>query len=141
MGASGGVGMRYRGEDCYFFDIDEIEFTFNPADVDGSEPFAHLETFLRWLGESTGRRVVVTMEGADHRTMPARGCRHGSVAGRQAQDRQQAPSDRFIDASEEDPSVKPGEGYADATMTMSADDFQTYYKDPESNLIQLFFAN
>ncbi|MFG2596398.1 hypothetical protein [Streptomyces sp. NPDC048462] len=56
---------------CYFFDIDEIEFTFDPADVDGPASFAHLEAFLRRLADSTHRRVVVTMEGTDHRTMPA----------------------------------------------------------------------
>lgn len=56
---------------CYFFDIDEIEFTFDPDDVDGPKSFAHLEAFLRRLGDSTHRRVVVTMEGTDHRAMPA----------------------------------------------------------------------
>uniref|UniRef100_A0AAU2VKC3 Uncharacterized protein n=1 Tax=Streptomyces sp. NBC_00008 TaxID=2903610 RepID=A0AAU2VKC3_9ACTN len=56
---------------CYFFDSDEIEFTFDPADIGGPVSFAHLEAFLRRLGDSTRRRVVVTMEGTDHRTMPA----------------------------------------------------------------------
>ncbi|MDJ0380604.1 hypothetical protein [Streptomyces sp. G-G2] len=56
---------------CYFFDIDEIEFTFDPADVEDPESFAHLEAFVRRLGDSTHKNVVVTMEGTDHRTMPA----------------------------------------------------------------------
>nr|WP_237498692.1 MULTISPECIES: hypothetical protein [unclassified Streptomyces] len=56
---------------CYFFDIDEIEFTFDPADVDGPLPFAHMEAFVRWLGDATRKDVVVTMEGTDHRAMPA----------------------------------------------------------------------
>ncbi|MCX4626779.1 hypothetical protein [Streptomyces sp. NBC_01443] len=56
---------------CYFFDIDEIEFTFDPADVEDPASFAHLEAFVRRLGDSTHRNVVVTMEGTDHRAMPA----------------------------------------------------------------------
>ncbi|MGW0556152.1 hypothetical protein ACWDZ6_18420 [Streptomyces sp. NPDC002926] len=56
---------------CYFFDIDEVEFTFDPADVVDSASFGHVEEFVRWLGDATRKRVVVTMEGTDHNVMPA----------------------------------------------------------------------
>ncbi|MGW4975928.1 hypothetical protein [Streptomyces mirabilis] len=55
---------------CYFFDIDEIEFTFDPADVVDAESFSVVREFVRWLGDSTGREVIVTMEGNDHGSMP-----------------------------------------------------------------------
>ncbi|MFJ1900012.1 MULTISPECIES: hypothetical protein [unclassified Streptomyces] len=56
---------------CYFFDENEIEFTFDPEDVDGPTSFCHLEAFIRQIGDATHRSVLVTMEGTDHRAMPA----------------------------------------------------------------------
>ncbi|MFE7118883.1 hypothetical protein ACFU99_26045 [Streptomyces sp. NPDC057654] len=55
----------------YFFEVDEIEFTFDPSDVVDLETFAQLEKFIRRLGDSVGKRVVVTMEGSDHAAMPS----------------------------------------------------------------------
>ncbi|MFF1358622.1 hypothetical protein [Streptomyces sp. NPDC058297] len=55
---------------CYFFDADEIEFSFDPADVVDMESFAPVCDFVRWLGDSTRREVIVTMEGNDHSAMP-----------------------------------------------------------------------
>lgn len=56
---------------CYFFEVEEIEFTFDPADVVSQETFTPVRDFVKWLGNSTGREVVVTMEGNDHAAMPA----------------------------------------------------------------------
>ncbi|MEV0904966.1 hypothetical protein [Streptomyces hokutonensis] len=55
----------------YFFEIEEIEFTFDPSDVVDQKTFTPVRDFLKWLGNSTGREVVVTMEGNDHASMPA----------------------------------------------------------------------
>ncbi|MCS0604237.1 hypothetical protein NX794_23915 [Streptomyces sp. LP11] len=56
---------------CYFFDIEEIEFTFDPSDVIDATSFAPVRAFVTWLGRATGREVIVTMEGTDHAAMPA----------------------------------------------------------------------
>ncbi|MFG2605603.1 hypothetical protein ACGFT2_18965 [Streptomyces sp. NPDC048514] len=56
---------------CYFFDIEEIEFTFDPSDVVDKTTFAPVRAFVTWLGTATGREVIVTMEGTDHAAMPA----------------------------------------------------------------------
>ncbi|MEV6836184.1 hypothetical protein AB0N17_16995 [Streptomyces sp. NPDC051133] len=56
---------------CYFFDIEEIEFTFDPSDVVDEATFAPVRAFVTWLGRATGRAVIVTMEGTDHAAMPA----------------------------------------------------------------------
>ncbi|EXU61562.1 MULTISPECIES: hypothetical protein [Streptomyces] len=56
---------------CYFFDIEEIEFTFDPSDVVDKATFAPVRAFVTWLGTATGREVIVTMEGTDHAAMPA----------------------------------------------------------------------
>lgn len=56
---------------CYFFDDEEIEFTFDPRDVTDETSFASLERFMVWLGDTSGRRVVMTMEtSTDHRGLP-----------------------------------------------------------------------
>jgi len=55
---------------CYFFDVGEIEFSFDPADVSGSDDFAALCEFVEWLGDVCGKRVVVTMESSDHASIP-----------------------------------------------------------------------
>lgn len=56
---------------CYFFDVEEIEFTFDPEDVSDEASFRSLESFIGWLGDSSRKQVVMTMEGTDHRSMPA----------------------------------------------------------------------
>lgn len=57
---------------CYFFDVEEIEFTFDPCDVTDQGSFSCLEQFIRCLGDSTGKRVIVTMETASgHAGLPA----------------------------------------------------------------------
>ncbi|MFE0462254.1 hypothetical protein ACFW1A_23680 [Kitasatospora sp. NPDC058965] len=55
---------------CYFFDKEEIEFTFDPEDVPDETSFESVEKFMKWLGDSCGQPVVMTMEGTDHRSMP-----------------------------------------------------------------------
>ncbi|MFE9373993.1 hypothetical protein ACFYM2_30045 [Streptomyces sp. NPDC006711] len=56
---------------CYFFDPDEIEFTFDPADVEDEKSFTAVRDFVRRLGDTTQQEVIVTMEGTDHAAMPA----------------------------------------------------------------------
>ncbi|MGW2422432.1 hypothetical protein ACWC0C_24765 [Streptomyces sp. NPDC001709] len=56
---------------CYFFEIEEIGFTFDPRDVVDPGTFARVRDFVTWLGTSTGREVIVTMESTDHATIPA----------------------------------------------------------------------
>ncbi|CAL9375764.1 hypothetical protein SUDANB95_00952 [Actinosynnema sp. ALI-1.44] len=56
---------------CYFFELEEIEFTFDPQDIVDEASFGSLTAFMRWLGEACGKRVVMTMESTDHRSIPA----------------------------------------------------------------------
>ncbi|SOB81651.1 hypothetical protein [Streptomyces sp. 1331.2] len=56
---------------CYFFDMEEVEFTFDPGDVSDETSFRSVERFMKWLGDTCERRVIMTMEGTDHRSMPA----------------------------------------------------------------------
>lgn len=46
----------------FFFEVDEIEFTFDPEGVTDSAEFGRLERFMLWLAEVCGRKVVMTME-------------------------------------------------------------------------------
>lgn len=46
----------------------------------------------------------------------------------------------FIDVSDSGPSATKGTGAADCTITISADDFQKLYENPQQNGMQLFFA-
>jgi hypothetical protein len=55
---------------CYFFDIEEIKFTFDPSGVVDEAVFAPVHAFVTWLGTATGREVIVTMEGTDHVYVP-----------------------------------------------------------------------
>lgn len=55
---------------CYFFDQDEIEFTFHTEDVSDVQTFASLKSFVTWLANTCDERVVVTMESTDHRSIP-----------------------------------------------------------------------
>jgi hypothetical protein len=56
---------------CYFFDSSEIEFTFDPADVENENSFRHVVDFMGEVGEACGKRVIMTMETSDHRRIPA----------------------------------------------------------------------
>ncbi|MER6566704.1 hypothetical protein ABT288_11020 [Streptomyces sp. NPDC001093] len=56
---------------CYFFEPEEIGFTFDPRDVTDRETFEPVRDFMAWLGTSTGREVILTMETTDHATIPA----------------------------------------------------------------------
>lgn len=56
----------------YFFDVDEIEFTFGPEDLAGGEHFGSLERFMVWLAEVCDRKVVMTAEhSSGHEGVPA----------------------------------------------------------------------
>ena len=55
----------------YLFEVGEIEFTFDPADVSDVNSFSSLANFMKWLGGVSGRRVVMTMESTNHRSIPA----------------------------------------------------------------------
>ena len=47
----------------------------------------------------------------------------------------------FIDVSDSGPKVEAGNpGTAECTMTMSSEDFQKIYENPQANGMQLFFA-
>ena len=46
----------------------------------------------------------------------------------------------FIDASDTGPSVLQGQGAADVTMTIAAEDFQKLQENPQANGMALFFA-
>lgn len=61
-------GIVFRS---YFFDVDEIEFTFDPGDVTDAARFPGVASFVRLLGNATGKRVVVLMESTDHAGLPA----------------------------------------------------------------------
>lgn len=37
---------------CYFFDMGEVEFTFDPEDVSDETSFRSVERFMRWLGDT-----------------------------------------------------------------------------------------
>ncbi|MEU7529802.1 hypothetical protein AB0A74_29025 [Saccharothrix sp. NPDC042600] len=56
---------------CYFFELEEMEFTFDPEDIVDEAAFGSLTAFMEWLGEACGKRVVMTMESTDHRSIPA----------------------------------------------------------------------
>jgi putative sterol carrier protein len=46
----------------------------------------------------------------------------------------------FVNVSSDGPSCKPGTGPADCTVTVSDEDFQKLYENPQANAMQLFFA-
>lgn len=56
--------------DCFFFDVGEIEFSFDPSELANGQHFGSLERFMIWLAETCGRRVVVTMETTHHDDIP-----------------------------------------------------------------------
>lgn len=56
---------------CYFFQSSEIEFTFDPADVESADSFRCVMDFMGEVGEACRKRVVMTMESNDHRHIPA----------------------------------------------------------------------
>ncbi|MEU8278400.1 hypothetical protein ACFYOK_35600 [Microbispora bryophytorum] len=61
-------GASFR---CYFFQCDEIEFTFDPIEVQDEISFEAVAQFMVWLGDLSGKRVIMTMETTDHATIPA----------------------------------------------------------------------
>lgn len=56
--------------DCFFFDVREIEFSFDPSELANGRHFGSLEQFMIWLDETCDRRVVVTMETTRHDDIP-----------------------------------------------------------------------
>ena len=56
--------------DCFFFDVGEIEFSFDPSELANGQHFGSLGQFMIWLAETCDRRVVVTMETAHHDDIP-----------------------------------------------------------------------
>ena len=46
----------------------------------------------------------------------------------------------FIDVSPSGPKCEPGEKPADCTITITAEDFQKLFENPQQNGMQLFFA-
>ncbi|MEU6409032.1 hypothetical protein [Microbispora sp. NPDC046933] len=61
-------GVSFR---CYFFQSDEIEFTFDPIEVQDETSFQAVVQFMTWLGDLCGKRVIMTMETAEHAAIPA----------------------------------------------------------------------
>jgi hypothetical protein len=55
---------------CFFFDVQEIEFSFDPSELAHGQHFGSLENFMVWLHEACGRRVVLTMETTHHDDIP-----------------------------------------------------------------------
>lgn len=55
---------------CYFYHIHEIEFTFDPRLVRSADDFVSIEKFMKWLGKSCRRRVIMTMEGVGGAPVP-----------------------------------------------------------------------
>ncbi|MGW0857688.1 hypothetical protein [Streptomyces sp. NPDC002690] len=55
---------------CYFYRVREMEFTFDPRTVRNPGEFVSLERFMKWLGESCHRRVVMVMEGVGGESVP-----------------------------------------------------------------------
>lgn len=57
--------------DSHFFEVGEIEFSFDPSEIEGGEQFGSLERFMLWLANACGQRVVLTMEASSsHCGMP-----------------------------------------------------------------------
>lgn len=56
--------------DCFFFDVKEIEFSFDPDEIAGGEHFGSLQEFMIWLAVVCGLRVVLTMETTRHEDIP-----------------------------------------------------------------------
>ncbi|GAB2968386.1 hypothetical protein [Saccharothrix stipae] len=56
--------------DCFFVDVAEIEFSFDPEEIAGGEHFGSLERFMVWLAGACDRKVVMTMETTRHEDIP-----------------------------------------------------------------------
>lgn len=57
---------------CFFFEVEEIEFSFDPAEIESGARFDALARFMIWLAEACGRKAVLTMEtNSGHEGMPA----------------------------------------------------------------------
>ena len=46
----------------------------------------------------------------------------------------------FVNVASDGPSCKPGTGPADCTVTVSDEDFQKLYENPQANGVQFFFS-
>jgi putative sterol carrier protein len=46
----------------------------------------------------------------------------------------------LVNVTSDGPSCKPGSGPADCTVTVSDEDFQKLYENPQANAMQLFFG-
>lgn len=55
---------------CHFFDISEIEFSFDPSEIGNDIDFMALRDFMKWLARVCDKRVILTMETTDHRSIP-----------------------------------------------------------------------
>ena len=51
---------------CHFFEVTEIEFTLDPAQVNSPRDFTAVEEFMTWLGRACGKQVIMSMEGPNH---------------------------------------------------------------------------
>ncbi|GGP65129.1 hypothetical protein [Saccharothrix coeruleofusca] len=56
--------------DCFFSDVEEVEFSFDPAEIADGERFGSLERFMVWLAGACDRRVVMTVETTRHDDIP-----------------------------------------------------------------------
>lgn len=56
--------------DCFLFDVEEVEFSFDPSEIADGRHFGSLEQFMIWLAEVCDRRVVMTMETTRHDDIP-----------------------------------------------------------------------
>lgn len=65
-----GIRVGEMWFDCFFFDVAEIEFSFDPSELAGGKHFGSLKQFMAWLAETCDRRVVVTMESTNHDDIP-----------------------------------------------------------------------
>jgi hypothetical protein len=50
--------------DCYFFAVDEIEFSLDPREVRGPHEFEALVSFIAHIGRTVGKTVLLTPENA-----------------------------------------------------------------------------
>lgn len=56
--------------DCFFFELREIEFSFDPSELRGGGEFRSLEMFMIWLAKICERRAILTMETSRHSDIP-----------------------------------------------------------------------
>lgn len=64
QGALASVRLGKQRLNCHFFQDDEVEFDLDPRDVDGPAEVARLAGFLKALGRTTLKEVLLTVENA-----------------------------------------------------------------------------